>query len=64
MAEYNYRKRNKLCVITVKAINKKKAKVSDFDNINAEVTFEGRKNKALQELKSFKECWDVRFKAS
>lgn len=53
MAEYNYRKRNKLCVITVKAINKKKAKVSDFDDINAEVTFEGRKNKALQELKSY-----------
>lgn len=53
MAEYNYRKRNKLCVITVKAINKKKAKVSDFDGINAEVTFEGRKNKALQELKSY-----------
>lgn len=53
MAEYNYRKRNKLCVITVKAINKKKAKVSDFDNINTEVTFEGRKNKALQDLKSY-----------
>lgn len=53
MAEYNYRKRNKLCVITVKVINKKKAKVSDFDGINAEVTFEGRKNKALQELKSY-----------
>lgn len=53
MAEHNYRKRNKLCVITVKVINKKKAKVSDFDDINAEVTFEGRKNKALQELKSY-----------
>lgn len=53
MVECNYRKRNKLCVITVKAINKKEAKVSDFDNINAEVTFEGRKNKALQELKSY-----------
>lgn len=53
MGEYNYRKRNKLCVITVKAINKKKAKVSDFDDINAEVTFEGRKNKALQDLKSY-----------
>ena len=63
MAEYNYRKRNKLCVITVKAINKKKAKVSDFDNINAEVTFEGRKNKSSTRVKVlFKECWDVRFK--
>ena len=54
MAEYNYRKRNKLCVITVKAINKKKAKVSDFDNIeNVEVIFEGTKNKTLHELKSY-----------
>lgn len=53
MAEHNYRKRNKLCVITVKAINREKAKVSDFYGINAKVTFEGRKNKALQDLKSY-----------
>lgn len=53
MAEYNYRKRSKFCVITVKAINKEKAKLSDFDDIKNETIFKGTKNRALQELKSY-----------
>lgn len=53
MAEHNYRKRNKLCVITVKAINKEKAGLSDFDDIKNETIFKGTKNRILQELKSY-----------
>lgn len=53
MAEHNYRKRNKLCVITVKAINKERAGLSDFDDIKNETIFKGTKNRILQELKSY-----------
>lgn len=53
MAEHNYRKRSKLCVITVKTVNKEKAGLSDFDNIKNETIFKGTKNKILQELKSY-----------
>ena len=53
MAEHNYRKRNKLCVITVKAINKERAGLSDFDDIKNETIFKGPKNRILQELKSY-----------
>lgn len=53
MAEHNYRKRSKLCVITVKAINKEKAGLSDFDDIKNETIFKGTKNRVLQELKSY-----------
>lgn len=53
MAEHNYRKRSKLCVITVKAINKEKAGLSDFDDIKKETIFKGTKNRILQELKSY-----------
>ena len=53
MAEHNYRKRNKLCVITVKAINKERAGLSDFDDIKNETIFKGTKNKVLQGLKSY-----------
>ena len=53
MAEYNYRKRSKLCVITVKAINKERAGLSDFDDIKNETIFKGTKNRILQELKSY-----------
>ena len=53
MAEYNYRKRSKLCVITVKTVNKEKAGLSDFDDIKNETIFKGTKNRILQELKSY-----------
>lgn len=53
MAEHNYRKRSKLCVITVKAINKEGAGLSDFDDIKNETIFKGTKNRILQELKSY-----------
>ena len=53
MAEYNYRKRSKLCVITVKTANKEKAGLSDFDDIKNETIFKGTKNRILQELKSY-----------
>lgn len=53
MAEHNYRKRSKLCVITVKTVNKEKAGLSDFDDIKNETIFKGTKNRILQELKSY-----------
>lgn len=53
MAEHNYRKRSKLCVITVKTVNKEKARLSDFDDIKNETIFKGTKNRILQELKSY-----------
>lgn len=53
MAEHNYRKRTKHCVITVKAINKEKARLSDFDDIKNKTIFKGTKNRVLQELKSY-----------
>lgn len=43
MAEHNYRKRSKLCVITVKEVNKEKAGLSDFDDIKNETIFKGTK---------------------
>lgn len=53
MAEHNYRKRSKLCVITVKVADSQAAEVPDFKNIKAEAIFEGTKNKALHELKLY-----------
>lgn len=59
MAEYNYRKRTKHCVITVNIINSPSVRGLDFKDEEPDVMFEGTKNKVLHELKIYLKSADI-----
>ena len=59
MAEYNYRKRTKHCVITVNVISSPSVRGLDFKDTEPDAMFEGTKNKALHELKIYLKSVDI-----